>query len=421
MSVYLNLTHRCVNLTTGALLGVLICMSANAQQPEIKISGATMGTRYQVTAHFPDKAPDAAALQEGIDRRLAEIDLHMSTYRGDSEVSRFNQAAADQWFPVSADTAAVVHRAQEISQWTDGAFDVTVGPLVRLWHFGPAATDGFRPPSQAEISEALRRVGYKKLEVRVESPALRKTVSGLEVDLSAIAKGYAVDEVVQQVLEEGAGGCMVEIGGEVRVVGTRADGDSWTIGIESPTPGGRNLETVVSLKDAALASSGDYRNFFEYEGQVYSHTIDPREGQPVRHQLAAVSVTADDCMTADALATSLLVMGSEKGHQWAEENDVPALLLSRTGNGTSTQRTSNFVFEVEREAANYGRLFLITAIVFGVALAMMAVGVILGRSRIRGSCGGLAGLRDEKGNTLCEACTKPSPECRGEPQLEETK
>lgn len=389
---------------------------ANEQLTEI--SGPTMGTSYHIKLL---DVRDPSAIQAQVDERLAEINALMSTYISDSEVSRFNRAAADQWFSISAETLKVIELAQSISRQTQGAFDITVGPLVRLWNFGSHAEPGtFSPPDEKEIRTVLQAVGYEKLEIQQDPPALRKTIDGLEIDLSAIAKGYAVDQIAELLLGQQVTDFMVEIGGEVRVAGLRPDGNRWRIGIESPEVATRRVETVLGLDDQALASSGDYRNYHEHDGKRYSHTIDPRTGRPVEHELASASVVSDNCATADALATALVVMGPNEGTAWAEQHDVASLLISRGESGFEYDQTSHLDAPIVDLATTeptegFGGIFLASVILFLIALSAMSVGVMFGRKRIQGSCGGLAGLKNERGETLCQACSNPSPTCRNEP------
>jgi len=380
------------------------------------VRGSTMGTSYEVK--YRGAAPGASVKQQ-IAARLDTINAHMSTYIADSEVSQFNRAEANHWFPVSADTAAVVMRAQEISQQSGGAFDITVGPLISLWSFGAGAA-GPRTslPSEAELDNVRAISGYTRLEVRSSPPALGKAVAGLHVDLSAIAEGCAVDERARILDTAGVQSYMGEIGGEIRVRNESAS--HWSIGIEAPDATQRRLHSVVLLDAAttALASSGDYRNFREIDGKRYSHTINPQTARPVEHLLTAVSVNANDCISADAYATALMVMGPEKGLAWAEENQIAALLMIRTGEEITVRRTSHFVLQTSRGAAadtelGYFGAIMISLVVFAVALCAMAAGVIINNRRLKGSCGGLAGFTDEKGRSICDACTTPSPECRG--------
>ena len=305
----------------------------SAAEP-VSLSGPTMGTTYHVKFVRAAATESLANLQKDIDAALDEINRQMSTYRDDSEVSRFNHARAGAWFPVSPATAAVAAAALDVSRKTDGALDVTVGHLVRLWHFGPPVDPAgnsaaqLKPPTDEAIRKAQSLVGYKRMEVRLDPPALKKHVDGLEIDLSSVAGGYVVDRVAELLLEKGIGDFMVEVGCEIRTGGRRADGKPWRIAIERPLRNRRELLTAIPLTDAALSTSGDYRNYFEFDGHRYSHIIDPATGWPIEHKLASVSVMADTCMEADAWDTALLVLGPDRGFDCAEKNGIAALFLS---------------------------------------------------------------------------------------------
>ncbi len=405
-------------LATAACFFILTQASVYASEPLIEFSGATMGTAYSIKV-AGDSVPED--LQQQVDQRLDEINALMSTYEAESEVSRFNRAPAETWFEVSAETLQVVLLAQEISRTSDGAFDITTGPLVRLWGFGAGAeTTGFKPPGENEIKTVLAKTGFSRLKVRKDPPALQKLVDGLEIDLSGIAKGYAVDQVAQVLMSHGIKNYLVEIGGEVRVGGERSAGAPWRVGIEAPDTDARRVHSVLKLTSTAMASSGDYRNYHEYDGVRYSHTINPSTGRPVSHNLTAVTTLAKDCATADAAATAILVLGPEQGKMWAESQGIAAISFSRTEGAIKQQQTDDFPKEIFAEkdtpAASLSGMLLASAVIFGLAILAMSIGVVFGRSRIRGSCGGLANLKDKQGNPICQACTKPSPDCDGTPE-----
>ncbi len=309
-----------------------------------------MGTRYTVRLANLRTDSDLAALEHGIAHSLETTDQQMSTYLPDSELSRFNRFAGDDWFAVSPQTATVVAASLAVSQATAGAFDVTIGPLVNLWGFGPEG-HAAGLPSEAEIAANRARVGYQRLEVRADPPALRKTHPDLYVDLSAIAKGFAVDQVAAILEQAGVGGFMIEVGGEVRTRGRKPDGTPWRIGIERPAAEARQVQCVVELADRALATSGDYRNFRQRQGRRYSHEIDPRTGRPVDHALVSVSVLADDCMTADAWATALLVLGPDDALKIARRQNLDVLCLIRTAEGFAEQTTPGFAARIRPLAA----------------------------------------------------------------------
>ena len=218
---------------------------------------------------------------------------------------------------------------------SDGAFDVSVGALVRAWGFGPAPAGGV--PGDGEVEAALARTGFRHLEL--DGSRLRKTLD-VSVDLSALAKGFGVDAVAETVAEQGCTDYLVEIGGEVRVRGNRPEGRPWRLGIESPNgEQTRTAHRVLALTNGAIATSGDYRNFFERDGQRYTHTIDPRVGRPVTHDLASASVVHASAMWADGYATLIAVLGPEAGLAFADSNDLAAYLLVRTGDGFESRST----------------------------------------------------------------------------------
>ena len=298
----------------------------------IRISGQTMGTTYRVVVASPPSALVAERLQQQVDQLLEKINDQMSNYRPNSELSRFNSSDSIDWQPVSAELALVVAEAQQISRNTNGRFDATVGPLVILWNFGPNRHQD-QVPSDDDINQELQRTGFQHIAVRTDPPALKKDQPDIELDLSAIAKGYGVDQVAELLLQQSDGAFLVEIGGEVRTSGHKPDGTAWKVGIESPLENRRDIQRAVPLSDVALATSGDYRNYFEQNGKRFSHTIDPSTGRPVSHQLASASVLSDRCMTADAIATSLMVMGPDEGYNWAVEQQLAALLIVRKPDG----------------------------------------------------------------------------------------
>lgn len=307
------------------------------------LRGAAQGTTYHVKFVTPAEDFNSKGLHDDIEKKLAEIDRQMSTYRPDSEISRFNRAPAGEWFVVSAAVAEVVIASREISEKTSGAQDVTVGPLVRLWHFGPKHAAGggkkvaFRPPSDGEIKAARERVGYMKLDVRVKPAALRKQVDGLEVDLSSIASGYTIDRLAGIMGDRGVKNFMVELGGELRAAGTREDGMPWRVAIERPLAEKREMEAAVPLVNAAMATAGGSRHFFEYKGRRYSHIIDPATGRPVEHTLASVTVAADKGVDADGWDTPLMVLGPERGSECAEKYGIAAMFVSHSETGAADE------------------------------------------------------------------------------------
>ena len=325
----------------AAVLCVLLGGCAPLDQdhtPHDTFQGATMGTTFSVTiAGDPLTAEAMQDLHGAIRHRLSSLDAMMSTYDPTSEVSRFNASTLTDWFPVSRDTAAVFQYAKEISEATAGAFDVTVGPLVDLWGFGPTGRSA-GPPSDDSIARLLTTVGFAQIDVDTAMPAIRKSNAGVRSDLSGVAKGYAVDEVAELLDAAGHSAYLIEIGGEVRTRGLRASGEPWRVGIERPADGPSSIQRVIELTDAALATSGDYRNYIEQDGVRISHTIDPRTGRPVTHSLASVSVIDPLCVRADALATALEVLGPDEAYTLAAEQRWAALLIVRDRSGRYHER-----------------------------------------------------------------------------------
>ncbi len=305
-----------------------------------------MGSAYHVTVVFPDEAgaADENAIYAQVERLLERLNQQMSTYRDDSEISRFNAAQSTDWFPVSSDLAEVVQFSLDLSKRTDGVFDITVAPLVNLWGFGPRKASS-EVPSQAAIVAARALTGYQKLSVRIDPPALRKSAEQLTLDVNALAPGFACDQVVELLQEIGARDGLVEIGGEVRAFGQRPGGGPWRVGIERPEgTDDRTIEQVVELNNESLATSGDYRKFFidSESGVRYSHTIDPRTGSPISHDLASITIVCSSCMAADAWATAITVLGPEEGKRLAEREGLDCLVIRRSQEAYLIDGTGRF-------------------------------------------------------------------------------
>ena len=321
------------------------------------ISGETMGTTFAVTVVSIPGAGEAQARPEGsvrslvsadrrIDRPVVEAEVRrlleriegrMSHYRPESELSRFNRGRTTEPRPMSSETLGVVGEALAVSRVSGGAFDVTVGPLVEAWGFGPG---GRAPaaPDEATLAALRGRVGAELLEVDLAAGTLRKRRGDVVVDLSAIAKGYAVDAVATLLGDLGFGDHLVEIGGELRAAGTNEEGTPWRVAIERPVSGAPAAQRILPLKDAALATSGDYRNFYDLDGARVSHTVDPRTGRPVTHALRSVSVVAARCSLADARSTALNVLGPEEGYALAVEQGWAARFVTDDGSGGLVER-----------------------------------------------------------------------------------
>ncbi|TLU61706.1 FAD:protein FMN transferase [Thalassotalea litorea] len=274
-----------------------------------------------------------------VDQLLVALNKKMSTWDKSSELSLINQGSAEQAYNISDELRVVLSESIRLAKLTQGSLDVTVGPLVNLWSFGPEN----RPekiPSKQQIDDAKSNIGINKLVL--QGNELRKRQDALYVDLSAIAKGYAVDKVAELLEQRGHLNYLVDIGGEMRIKGYKIDNKPWRIAVEKPVSGTRAVQKVIMPGDNAVATSGDYRNYFEVDGVRYSHTIDPATGWPIDHKLVSVTVVHPSAMTADGLATAIEVMGPEKGFKFAKQHRLAVYLISKTDNGFSEQATDSF-------------------------------------------------------------------------------
>ena len=313
----------------------LFCLVACSSESEIKeysLTGQTMGTVYNIK--LISKSLDNELLSEisgAINSSLKRVNQQMSTYLTDSEISLFNNHRDTTNFTVSNEFSKVMHKALRVNQISSGAFDITVNPLVNLWGFGSKSKDTIIP-SDEKIKNTLKIIGSEHIKF-IDKNIIRKDISELEIDLSAIAKGYGVDVVVQVLDKFNLQNFMVEIGGEVFAKGKNIKNEKWKIGIDKPqylAYPGQDLQNILSISNVGVATSGDYRNYFEYEGKIYSHSINPKTGKPVIHNLASVTIVAPNCMQADALATATLVMGVEDGLKFLEsQQDIEGYLIVR--------------------------------------------------------------------------------------------
>ncbi len=286
-------------------------------------SGDAMGTTYALQGNCPGDLP-APRIGAELDR----LNGLMSTYDRDSELSRFNQGPTGVVTPVAPDLARVVAVAGRVADMTGGAFDPTVAPLVALWGFGAEPAPG--PPTRQDVADARRLVDHRRIGIRLAPPTLEK-LAPATVDLSGIAKGYAVDRIADILDARGCRAYLIELGGEIRASGRAPGGGAWRVGVESPA--GLKLATTVKLEGGGMATSGDYRQYREEAGNRVSHVIDPRSGYPVAHRLASVTVIAENAMLADAYATALLVMGDGEGMRFADTADLAALFIVRDDHG----------------------------------------------------------------------------------------
>ncbi|BCL70842.1 FAD:protein FMN transferase [Vibrio nigripulchritudo] len=313
-----------------ALTSLLALVGCTQPKEQIHLSGPTMGTTYNIKYIEVEGAPASGDIQVEVDRLLELVNDQMSTYRKDSELSRFNQYKGSDAFEVSPETAIVVKEAIRLNQLTRGALDVTVGPLVNLWGFGPEA----RPeviPSDEELNARKAMTGIQHLSVT--SSTLTKTLPDLYVDLSTIAKGWGVDVVANYIESLGINNYMVEIGGEIRLKGVNQEEVPWRIAIEKPSTTERAIQEIIEPGNMAIATSGDYRNYFEKDGVRYSHIINPQTGKPISHKVVSVTVLHPSSMTADGLSTGIMVLGEEAGLEIANENNLAVMIIVKTEQG----------------------------------------------------------------------------------------
>ena len=307
----------------------------------LNLSGSTMGTYFKVTVASLPPSIHEDELKVSIENLLGKINAQMSTYISESELSRFNQYEKTDWFPVSSETALVVNEALKIHYLTEEAFDITVGPLVNLWGFGPPGRKG-EVPNQEKVNITLKKVGSRHLQSRLTPPSLKKNIVDLYLDLSGIAKGFGVDHLAEYLESIGITDFLVDIGGEMKTRGHKRDGMPWKIAIERPIIDNQEIQKIINLSNQAIATSGDYRNYFNKDDQRYSHEINPKTGQPVQHRLASVAVLDSSCMRADALATALMVLGPQEGYRLAERERLAALFIIKEGDGFFEKATTGF-------------------------------------------------------------------------------
>jgi thiamine biosynthesis lipoprotein len=303
----------------------------------VKFVGPTMGSSYSVTCAA--SGHDATQIPALVQATLDEVDARMSMFEPQSELSQLNRAG-ERAVAVSAELYAVLSAARGVSEWSDGAFDVTVAPLVERWGFGTSSRRQV-PPASA-LAEDRRRVGWRSLLLDPEHHSVTKRYAGTQVDLGGIAQGYGVDAVAAVLERLGIDHYLVDVSGEVRTRGLNPRGEAWRIGIEEPDAIPQRARHIVALSGRAMATSGDYRNYFEQGGLRYSHEIDPASGAPIRHGLASVTVVAGDCVHADAMATALIVLGAARGRALAEATGVAAQFIERGPQGFTDSMTTAF-------------------------------------------------------------------------------
>lgn len=326
----------------------LIVIGLFEEKPEVGSSslqkgsyqGSAMGTSFSVV-YFYDEQLSNQIIKGEIDQAIQLVDNQMSTYKPDSALSIFNKKPANSCYQFPVESYFVISMAQDISRLTNGAFDITVGPLVNLWGFGAEYSDQ-EEPTELQIEELKsKRVGYESLTLK-ENNTICKT-KNVYLDLSAIAKGYAVDLVAESLDKLSIGSYLVEIGGELKAKGLKPSRDYWRVAVEEPSSElARSVHKVVELKNMGIATSGDYRNYFERDGQRFSHTINPNTGKPITHNLASISVLHDSVAYADAMATALNVLGPEQAMLLARSEKLSVYMLVKADQGFKAQSTKSF-------------------------------------------------------------------------------
>ena len=315
-------------------------IDSSPKKTKTSFQGKTMGTKYHVAVvHSKKEIIDKQILKSNIDDLLKNLNQQVSTYIPNSQISQFNQTKNTDWIRVDKEFFEIVRASQSVSEISAGSFDISISALVNLWGFGVKTHD--KSPSQTQIQQAMTEVGYQHLQLNPERSSLRKLRASLQIDLSAIAKGFAVDKVSHLLNDKGFSNHLVEIGGELRVNGTNQSDNKWRIAVEQPDLRTNVAKHGLEITNRGVATSGDYRNYFVEKGVRRSHIIDPKTGYPIKHNLASVTVIHESTMLADAYATALLVMGEKKGKVFAKKNNLDVLMIIRKADKFDFWSSSN--------------------------------------------------------------------------------
>ena len=319
------------------MLAVVVSGCGNGDSME-SFGGPTMGSSYSIKYVHRAGLPAPAEVQAQVETILDRIDRQMSTYRSDSDIERFNHLPADHCQNMPAPVLELVRVGQQLSQQSEGAYDLTVEPLLNLWGFGPQSRQEVVPSAEA-LAQVRQRVGYRHL--RIEGEQLCKDAA-VEVDFNSIAAGYAVDTIAARLEAMGIHDYLAEATGELKAVGRKLDGSPWRIALEEPRDDRQVAEKIIAVDRYAVSTSGDYRHYFQQDGRRYSHTFDARTGAPVSHALAAVTVIHPSALMADGLSTLLLILGPERGWDYAEKYAIGAFFVIRTDTGFVTRTNQAF-------------------------------------------------------------------------------
>lgn len=321
-----------------ALWGATALLAGCGGERMESISGPTMGSTYSVQYVRRANGPAASVVKNEVEAILAEVDRQMSTYRSDSDIERFNDLPANSCQSMPEPVLQLVSVAEQLSRDSDGAFDLTVEPLLNLWGFGPQGREE-KVPSAVELAQVQQRVGHGHLHI--DAGQLCKDAA-VEVDFNSIAAGYAVDRIAARLVQLGVDSFLAEATGELKAVGRKADGSPWRIALEEPRDDRQVAQRVIALDGYGVSTSGDYRNYFEQDGQRYSHTFDARIGRPINHRLASVTVIHPSALMADGLSTLLLILGPEAGWDYAEKHRIAAFFVMRADTGFVTRSNPAF-------------------------------------------------------------------------------
>ena len=327
-------------LGTVSLATTSLALSGCGRVPMRTVSGETMGTYFNIVVADAVSDVDMAHISERVKLELSQFVAQVSAYDHGSGLARLNDAKPGVWQQLGGAATKLLEFSRDLTRTSDGTFDATIGPLVELWGFGPKARVRTDVPSDAEIRAALALTGYAGLELDLANRRARRLHPGVQLDVDGIGKGYGVDAVATALTRFGLKHFLVEIGGEVRARGRRANGEAWRVGIAHPD--GETPLANVALTAKAIATSGDYQQFYDLGGRRYSHLLDPRSGVPILGNVSSVTVLAENTMTADALSTALAVMGLEAGLAYADAHDIAAYFLHRDADGVAYRKSAAF-------------------------------------------------------------------------------
>ncbi|MCP1500811.1 thiamine biosynthesis lipoprotein [Pseudomonas migulae] len=303
-----------------------------------RFDGPTMGSRYSIQYVRHSSTPGPKAVQAEVENILAEVDRQFSTYRSDSDTARFNALPAGRCQKMPAPVLELVRVGERLSEQSEGSYDLTVEPLLNIWGFGPQAREEKVPTAQA-LAEVRQRVGYQHL--RIDGDQLCKDAA-VEVDFNSIAAGYAVDTIAARLEAMGIHNYLAEATGELKAAGKKLDGSSWKIALEEPRDDQQVAQRIINVDGYGVSTSGDYRNYFQQDGRRYSHTLDARTGAPVLHALASVTVIHPSALMADGLSTLLLILGPERGWDYAQTHNIGAFFVIRADTGFVTRTNQAF-------------------------------------------------------------------------------